>query len=398
MIVIDYKVVAHSEVRHPPFESSLMIPERLPTIRLEQVLGEAEEEEEAKLIAEQQLPGFRIGEVNSWYIERRLSIEGPDGKEEFNSEAKVRMETRKAPLVVERQRTGWYLSPNPIHRYARWFLIMAVIVLLTGLLMQTLEPMLMATGILPEAVLGGVRFGLLDYPFMVVIILPLMIVPYVMRLIANVRDLKRQREFLSSDTPSPDILFLGPVVADAELECKITFENPHEGWTSLKVWWQVGALPPIRETVMEILAKEEEAQPPPGFSTPLPHYWEQGLSDGGGFGEDTPLMEFDAPGGLFLRPLRMMEWGGMQELPVEGGKVKLQPPKPDWPGTYYGTLLSVHWEMVIRIDRENHGPLYWVHPLKVAHGMESVKVLKPHINDGRIEDSMPKDESRPVAA
>ena len=58
MIFIDYKVVAHSEVRHPPFESSLMIPERLPTIRLEQVLGEAEDKEEAKLIAEQQLPGF----------------------------------------------------------------------------------------------------------------------------------------------------------------------------------------------------------------------------------------------------------------------------------------------------------------------------------------------------
>ena len=54
--------------------------------------------------------------------------------------------------------------------------------------------------------------------------------------------------------------------------------------------------------------------------------------------------------------------------------------------------------MIIRIDRETHGPLYWVHPLKVAHGMEPVKVLTPHINDGRIEDSMPKDESRPVAA
>ena len=50
MIVIDYKVVARSEVRHPPFESSLMIPDRLPTIRLEQVLGEAEDEDDAKLI------------------------------------------------------------------------------------------------------------------------------------------------------------------------------------------------------------------------------------------------------------------------------------------------------------------------------------------------------------
>ena len=64
MIVIDYKVVARSEVRHPPFESSLMIPDRLPTIRLEQVLGEAEDEDDAKLIAEQQLPGFSIGEAN----------------------------------------------------------------------------------------------------------------------------------------------------------------------------------------------------------------------------------------------------------------------------------------------------------------------------------------------
>lgn len=395
---IDYKVVASSEVRHPPFESSLMIPDRLPTIKLEEIVGEAEDFDEAKQIAENQLPSFQIGDSKSWFVERRLSIQGPKGQEEFTSNSKVRMETSSPPLLIERQRTGWYLSPNPIHRYARWLLVMAVVLLLFGLFMQTLEPMLIAIGILPEAVLGGVRFGLLDYPFLVVIIGPLMIVPYIMRLIANIRDLKRQKEFLSSDTPTPEILFLGPVVSDSELECKISFKEPQEDWNGLKVWWQVGALPPIRETVMELLSKDEGAQPPPGFSTPLPHYWEQGLSDGGGFGEDTPLMEFDAPGGLFLRPLRMMEWGGMQELPVEGGEVKLECPSPKWPGTYYGSLLSIHWEMIIRIDRGQLGALYWVHPLKVAHGLDPVKVLQPHINDGRIEDSKPRDDSRPVAA
>ena len=394
-----YRVISKTKIRHPPFESSLMIPRRLPPLEKEQVVGEVETLEEAQELVEQQLPTFKIGKTDEWYVERRLNIEGPDGKVECRTDSKVKMETRQVPLVIERQRTGWYLRPNPIHRYARGLVSFAVSLLLIALLFQTLEPMLVAMGLLPKAVLGGVRFGLLDYPFLVVYIGPLMMVPYLLRLVANVKDLRRQREFLSNEPPKPEILFLGPVVADSELECRVSFKVPQDDWQSLKVWWQVGALPPVRETVMEHLGRDENGQPPPGLSTPLPHYWEQGLSDGGGFGEDTPLMEFDAPGGLFLRPLRMMEWGGREKLAVEGGEFTLQPPQPYWPGTYYGSLVSIHWEMIICIERKQHGPLFWVHPLRVAHGVDESCVPVPHINDGRIEDAIRfSDDSHPVAA
>jgi len=43
--------------------------------------------------------------------------------------------------------------------------------------------------------------------------------------------------------------------------------------------------------------------------------------------------------------------------------------------------------------------LFWVHPLRVAHGANEPSVPVPHINDGRIEDAIRfSDDSHPVAA
>ena len=39
---------------------------------------------------------------------------------------------------------------------------------------------------------GKVRVGLLDYPFLAVVIVPLMLVPIVLRIAANLSDLRRQ--------------------------------------------------------------------------------------------------------------------------------------------------------------------------------------------------------------
>ena len=94
-----------------------------------------------------------------------------------------------------------------------------------------------------------------------------------------------------------------------------------------------------------------------------------------------------------------MEWGGRATLEVAGGEVTLSPPVPNWPGTHYDNLACIHWELIIRIDRSRHGPLFWVHPLRVAHGENSARVDHPHINDGRIEDAIRfEDESHPIAA
>lgn len=396
---MSYRIIAESSIRYPPFESSLMIPERLPSIHDEEVIAEVSHEEEAIECAEKLLPPFRVGRKDEWFVERKIIIEGPDGKQIFKPKLELKIDSEEPPLAVKKQRTGWYLRPNPIHRHARKVVTFAVALFLIGLLFQTIEPVLVALGLLPETIFGGIRFGLLDYPFLVVYVGPLMMVPYFLRLIANVRDLKHQREFLLDPPAQPDIIFLSPVVADSKLHCKINFSEPRDDWLSIKAWWQVGVLPPTREKVMEVLDKGIDSQPPPGFSTPLPHYWEQGLSDGGGFGEETPLMQFDAPGGLFLRPLRMMAWGGRDSLPISGGELELSPPMPHWPGSNHGGLAAIHWEMIIRIDREKQGPLFWVHPVRVAHSSKLSVIEEVHINDGRIEDSIRiEDENHPIAA
>jgi hypothetical protein len=55
--------------------------------------------------------------------------------------------------------------------------------------------------------------------------------------------------------------------------------------------------------------------------------------------------------------------------------------------------------MVIRIDREKQGPLFWVHPVRVAHSSKQSFIEEVHINDGRIEDSIRiEDDNHPIAA
>ena len=51
----------------------------------------------------------------------------------------------------------------------------------------------------------------------------------------------------------------------------------------------------------------------------------------------------------------------------------------------YGDLVRVHWELIVRINREKNGPLLWVLPLKVSHKNEFTENKKITINDGRTE-------------
>ena len=84
-------------VRYPPFESDKLLPEFLP-------IAENSFEIDGAVA-----PPFVLGNEESWLIER--SVEG-DVEFDLNHIGKI-------PLVIEKQRTGWYLLPHPIHARAR---------------------------------------------------------------------------------------------------------------------------------------------------------------------------------------------------------------------------------------------------------------------------------------
>ena len=348
-------------VRYPPFESAKLNAEKIPIV------------EHSFEVDGPVIPSFRLGSEDSWLVERIV-----DGEHETNSEYHG-----KTPQIIEKQRTGWYMIPHPIHAKARRFMNIVVIILLACLFYLFTAPIQDSLGLTVFGT-GKVRLGMLDYPLLTVVVVPLMITPIALRVAANLGDLRRQKYFLANAPPNPKIS-VDEVKSGANLKGKITLSEPPEDWISMKLSWRVGILPPARHKVFTALGLNQDGQPPPGLTTPLPHHWEKGLDDGTGMGEDAPMQRHDVPGGVFLRPMRIMGHGGSQNLSLEGGKFDLETPEGDWPGTLYGDLVRVHWELIVNIERKEGGPLLWVYPLVVSHRTESTVNEDIEISDGRTE-------------
>ena len=67
-------------------------------------------------------------------------------------------------------------------------------------------------------------------------------------------------------------------------------------------------------------------------------------------------MEHHSSWGLFLRPMRSMEFGGRS--PIKDGEIVLEPPQLRWPGTVSSELIRIHWELILRIERRKGGPFF----------------------------------------
>ena len=212
-----------------------------------------------------------------------------------------------------------------------------------------------------------------------------MLIPIALRVAANLGDLRRQKFFLHNSPPRPEIV-VDEVGSGSELKGRIELLEPHDDWQSMKLSWRVGILPPARHKVFAALNLDPSGQPPPGLTTPLPHHWEKGLDDGTGMGEDAPMERHDVPGGVFLRPMRIMSSSEHVSLEIQGGDFELSSPPGDWPGTVYGGLVRVHWELLINIERKNGGPLLWVEPLTVLHRKDAIINEDISISDGRSEN------------
>ena len=327
---------------------------------------------------------FTIGNDESWLVEKRYFHDGEiiDLDIDFSQEINLPITDDS---VIDKQRTGWYLTPNPMHAAIRNFLNWAVIILLISLGYLFLQPILDIWG-LGGFGTGRVRFGLLDYPILAVFVLPILFAPIILRVVANLSDLVKQRTFLLDSPKSPNIKIDNMPTANQELNVEIKFPKKNSKWMDIEVLWRVGVLPPSRESLMTAFGKKTNQQPPPGLTTELPHHWHVNLDDGTGGGEDSPMESNDVKGGLFIRPMRIMEQS--ENVKLKNGKVSLKPPKGFWPGTVFSPLIRVHWELVIMIKRESGRSLMWVEPLNVQHPKKKSSV-EATVNSGRTETNHP---------
>ena len=95
-------------IRYPPFESSKLNAEMIPVVEYKfDVDGPV-------------VPPFILGTEDSWFVERTIA-----GEYDIDTEYHGRV-----PQIIEKQRTGWYLLPHPIHAKARIFINYVVIILL----------------------------------------------------------------------------------------------------------------------------------------------------------------------------------------------------------------------------------------------------------------------------
>lgn len=374
--------VQHS-VKYPPFEAHRLVASELPISKKCETICEEIDQQQAIELVTKSIPSFKIGEKTGWLVERRYLFDGNTIKNEVYEHGII--DDSEWPIVVEKQRRGWYLTPHPVHATARKFINGVVYILLISLLYLFIEPILSAIGI-PGFGTGTVRIGLLDYPLLVLIVGPLFFIPLILRVAANFSDLRRQKLFLQNPPPNPEIEIIDEAVADQDLKIKVKFESNRDNWNSISVYWRVGALPPARDAVFSALNRTVEGQPPPGLTTKLPHHWEVGLDDGTGAGEDAPMQRQEVAGGLFLRPMRLMQFGGKVEYSED--EMILENPKNTWPGTTISPLVKIHWEIIIRIERENEGPLLWVEPLRVRHSSKHVEQKTLIVSDGRTESDI----------
>lgn len=370
-------------IRYPPFEPSRWNPSQLPIATRTVELGFFENEEAAQVALQSSGPAFRLGTHDQWLIERTYSYDGECLPRQ--NKAPV-LETNDFVDVVYRQRRGWYLVPNPIHNMIRRFINGVVLILLAALFYLFISPVLLFLD-LPVYGLETVRWGLLDYPALAVVVVPLIFAPLFVRVLANLIELRRQNQFLASHPSKPSLEFLTELQANRPLEVMLHLPDQDPSWNHVDVFWRVGVLPPAREVLLAELNRTPARQPPPGLSTELPHHWIEGLDDGTAGGEDAPMELQEVKGGLYLRPMRIMALGEQKRW-TEGEALTLEAPEGTWPGSVHSDMIRVHWECIVRIDRQRGGPLLWVEPLRVAHPAIDVMLDSLPVHDGRSESDI----------
>ncbi|MDP6325144.1 MAG: hypothetical protein QF684_06230 [Candidatus Thalassarchaeaceae archaeon] len=367
---IDSGHAVEIRLRWPPFDPDTVIATELPIAT-----------ECFRLTEETETPcEVEIGDESGFHIHRRI-IRLSSGLSQCRDWVTL---TNRIPGRVERERKGWYLSPSKMHRKSRRLIPFAVIGIIASLAIHAFEPALVNWGWVEGSFAGSVRVGLLDYPVLLLIFLPVFFIPIMMRLLASVWDFRRTRKFRSDLPADPTIIVQNDDNTSEKVTVKFEFPEIQDDWISAEARIQVGLLNPRRPMLLHALGRKDGQQNPPGISTPL-SIRQYAISElGTGFGESTPLEGPDTKR-LFLSPLPVQCRGPSSEIPLLGDTVTLTLPEGDWPGSEYHPLFATHWEVMIRIEREQNGPLLFVNPLIMKHDGRACHIAQMPTQSGRSE-------------
>ena len=246
------------KVRYPPFDHQRWKANSVPIV---------EEKVSLNLTAKQikeRYPPFRINSEEGWLLERTIvSKEG----EEWDGKSSTQADNSEFVNLVQQQRSGWYIIPNNLHSVARRLINFAVILLLITLTYLFVEPILSALGI-PSLGTQSIRLGLLDYPVLTVVVVPFLLMPLLLRMVANFLDLKKQQDYFKNPAKSPILELDSEIQSGKSLRGKCIIPERRPDWKSISIHWHVGTLPPSRIALVELSGRKLEDQPPVGLSTP----------------------------------------------------------------------------------------------------------------------------------
>ena len=321
-------------------------------------------------------PAFSIGTDEDWKVEWR-SVKSDDELQTLSCEV-----LREPFDFIKKTRSGWYIVPDPLHSLARKAIRPAVVIIILSLLIHTLEPGLVASGLLSESFAGSYRIGPLDYPKLLFFSFPLFIVPILFRVVANVRDLRRQNRYIAS--PIKDIKLTIEITGN---DAEIRFEDFPIDVMPVRARMQVGMIVPEREKMLEALGRVEGEQSAPGMSTRLPdRRITTGEELGTGVGESTPLA-VSHPRLLLLEPLRVMAPGEWRDLSKTSDRFSLSGPQEIWPGSIYSALIAIHWEIVVEAIRDDGTRMKWIKPILISdrEGIDAIPRLP--VRSGRVESA-----------
>jgi len=355
-------------IRYPPFEHSDMIPNEIPVI---EVILESENKPP---------PAFKIGDEEDWFVEWRKVNEG-DKKLKL-IQGQVSQET--FPFLM-RTRNGWYIDPDPMHYKARKMIVPAVIILISTLFMRAVTPALSGINIISpllDTLNYSIRIGELDYPLFLFVAFPIFISPMIFRMIANMRDIKRQNNLIKNPIDSPDI-----EIDRGENQIEISINKTPKNLEIIRGRLQVGIAVPERKMILESQGKKEGDQTIPGMSTALPaRRIASGEELGTGVGESIPMNVADRRV-MMLEPMRVLEPGKWVELSDREDEVKINLQGPDelWPGSIYSGLIAVHWELIIDFLKNDGTRMKWVRPIIMDDYHHKIEIKHLPVRSGRLE-------------
>ena len=329
-------------VRYPPFDHENSDPRGIPLV---EVILESENPPP---------PAFKIGNDDSWVLEWREENQNDSSLPSITKEV-----TYTTLPFLMRTRNGWYIEPDLLHKIARKSIYPGVFTLVVALMLHALEPALINLKFMPEFIFTPISLGPLDYPLMIMIAFPVFIVPIFLRVLANIKDIRRQNEYIANPLSNPEIKINEISTNSIEISNII----PPDGITAERIRVQVGAAIPEREVILRSSGRRKNGQPPPGMSTELPDRRISTADEHGtGVGESLP-MTVGRGRLLLLEPMRVQDYGPWEQ--IDQFPMRISGPTNPWPGTIYSAMIAIHWEIVIEGIKSDGSRMKWVRPINV---------------------------------